>query len=494
MTTQPPAEPDPTARPGRPGDERPAEPAAAAFTLGPVRRTKPAKPAKPAEPAEPAALAEPASAEPAQPAAPAVPAAPHAPEAAADVPDHTVQLVVPVGAPDHTVQLVMPAAGEPVAAAAPTGGPEHTVQLVMPPSGPTGHPVPASAPATGPDATVQLRTEQTAGPAADPESTVRLPPKSFVADPESTVRLPPKSFVADPESTVRLPPKSIVADPESTVRLPPKSSAAPGAEELTVRLDEAGIASTVRLPQPPPGSQAPGPDRTVQLKAQPQPQPQPQPQLAPGSTPSPMSGPIPAGSATFLDPEVWSTPATERTTPQPADPAEPGPGQDGATPPDGLRRFGPGVPPQAAAVWHGETQPPAAEPPRKRRRRWLLLPLLVILAVLAYLAWQRYGHPVVVKAVSVQADASGLTCDGTQAITGTLETDGGSGEVTYRWLRSDGTDSGELTQEVPSGHHSTEVVLRWSFHGQGSMDATATLEVLSPGSQTSAASFTYTCR
>ncbi|MFJ1704748.1 hypothetical protein [Kitasatospora sp. NPDC088346] len=369
------------------------------------------------------------------PAQPATPEPAVTPVKAAQ-PEHTVQLVVPAqGAPEPTVQLVLPAGGLP----------EQTVRLG------------AAAEGQGPDATVQLRVEDAPGM-------------------EATVRLPPKALAAPP-----------------------------GAEELTVRLDETGpVAATVRLDGPAAGASAAAPV------------------------------PVPADSATFLDPEAWpsaaerttpqpaertipqlaerTVPQAERTTPQPGGPAmaavpvpvpAPAPaGSDapagtdpaGPTPPDGLRRFGPGVPPQAAAVWHGAVQPEQPAPPRKRRRRWLILPLLLLLAVLAYLAWQRYGRPVVVASVTVQTDAAGPACDGTQAITAAVETTGGAGDVRYRWLRSDGTDSGELVQHVPSGHRTTDLVLRWSFHGQGSMDATATLEILSPDPRTAAVSFTYTCR
>ncbi|MFC6594014.1 hypothetical protein [Kitasatospora paranensis] len=164
---------------------------------------------------------------------------------------------------------------------------------------------------------------------------------------------------------------------------------------------------------------------------------------------------------------------------------------------EGLRRFGPGVPPQAAAVWHGTAAAapvPVPEAPR-RRRRWLLLPLVLLIAVLAWFGWERYGRPAAVTGVSVRTDnARGPGCDGTAVVTGTLATDGGAGTVRYRWRRSDGTDSGVLTQAVPSGRATTEVVLRWTFQGKGAMQATATLEVVTPGSGQASVSFPYTCR
>ncbi|GAA2274136.1 hypothetical protein GCM10010430_70150 [Kitasatospora cystarginea] len=228
-----------------------------------------------------------------------------------------------------------------------------------------------------------------------------------------------------------------------------------------------------------------------------------------------------AESATLLDEEAWATPAAtvelsaatvettaeapleatlEATVPAPAGSSEP----TGEPRADGLRRFGPGVPSAtadvpalAAAVWHGTArpgEPAAAEAPRPARRRlgWLL-PLLVLLAVLGYLAWQGSAQPLSVTAVSVRADPAGPSCDGTATVIGTLRTKGRAGTVSYRWRRSDGTVSAEIAQPVPKGSHQTDVVLRWTFEGKGTMAATATLEVLSPDSRTASASFTYTC-
>ncbi|GAA0664915.1 hypothetical protein GCM10010193_15400 [Kitasatospora atroaurantiaca] len=248
----------------------------------------------------------------------------------------------------------------------------------------------------------------------------------------------------------------------------PTEPAQPSADE-TVHLGQVApptqppAEETVRLaPEPEPLAEV-----TVRLEAKPWP---------PAGQTSHLGPPAPAedvANATFLDPS-WTTAA------QP--------------PQDELRRFGPGVPPQAAAVWHGTAQQPTPEPePRRRRKRGWLVPLLVLLAVLAYFAWQRYSPATTVTAVSVTADPAGPSCDGTAVVTGSLETDGGAGTVQYHWKRSDGTDSGLLSQPVPRGHHRTDVVLRWTFQGHGSMQATATLEVVSPTARTAAATFTYTC-
>lgn len=161
-------------------------------------------------------------------------------------------------------------------------------------------------------------------------------------------------------------------------------------------------------------------------------------------------------------------------------------------------RFGPGVPtPAAAEAWHGTARPDGRQ--RRRRRGRLLggwlLPLAVLIAVLAYLAWQRYGTPLAVTGATVRTDSGGTAdCDGTAVITGTLRTNGASGEVSYRWKRSDGTVSDALHQYVAHGSLHTDVVLRWSFNGHGTLRATATLQVLSPDPVTASTAFAYHCR
>lgn len=170
--------------------------------------------------------------------------------------------------------------------------------------------------------------------------------------------------------------------------------------------------------------------------------------------------------------------------------------------PGEVLRFGPGVPPRtgpdmsrAASIWRGERQPdPDADGTRRGRgaARWIL-PLLVLLAVLAVLLWRSSGASIAVTGVSVRAGRQTLACDSTETVTGVLDTNGEEGTVTYRWQRSDGTASGTLQQHIAKGAHQSEVTLLWTFNGKGAMHATATLDVLSPGSQAASAGFTYNC-
>jgi hypothetical protein len=171
------------------------------------------------------------------------------------------------------------------------------------------------------------------------------------------------------------------------------------------------------------------------------------------------------------------------------------------------RRVGPGVPvpvpvpapeveksaptidPAIAAAWHGL-------PPEKQRRRlhrgWLL-PLAVLIGVIILLLWQNLGSRLSVSSATASAGTPTIGCDSTEIVTATLHTNGGAGTIIYRWARSDGTFSDELRQSVSSGTKSVDVVLRWAFTGHGSMDASARVEVESPGTASAAASFVYAC-
>ncbi len=226
-------------------------------------------------------------------------------------------------------------------------------------------------------------------------------------------------------------------------------------------------------------------------------------------------------SATMLDPTAWAAPGAARPTDarptdaQPQDARDPqaqrqdaraqtaqpphvppahvpppqAPQQGELFPAEGeLRRFGPGVPPVAAAVWHG-----GAEPARPGRRRWWIVVLLLLLS-LAVLAWRWYTPPLAVTAVTAATAPDGPGCDGTAVVTASVITNGRPGTLRYRWLRSDGTTSGELSQSVPAGGRQADLVLRWSFDGHGTMRATATVEILGPGQRRSAATtFDYVC-
>ncbi|MGV9233575.1 hypothetical protein [Streptomyces nigra] len=169
-----------------------------------------------------------------------------------------------------------------------------------------------------------------------------------------------------------------------------------------------------------------------------------------------------------------------------------------APPPDRVEgtvlRFGPGV---TAAVAHRThrtlpTLPPTPVPPRRGLRRHTL-PVLVLLCVLAFLAWQRLGPSVQVRSVAVAVRPAVLPCDGTANVVAVVGTNGRPGTLTYRWTRNDGTQSGVLREVVARDQRQARLTLRWTFEGEGRRMARAEVEILSPAHLTADARFTYDC-
>ncbi|MER7574827.1 hypothetical protein [Streptomyces sp. NPDC126514] len=157
-------------------------------------------------------------------------------------------------------------------------------------------------------------------------------------------------------------------------------------------------------------------------------------------------------------------------------------------------RFGPGV---TAAVAHRThvTLPTMTAPPAPPRRRWRrhALPALVLVCVLAFLAWQRLGPSVVVSTVAVTARPTVLGCEETADIVGVVTTNGRPGTLSYRWTRSDGTTSGVLREVMVRDQKQARLHLRWTFQGEGHRTARADLQILSPTERTVTAQFTYAC-
>ncbi|MGW7539746.1 hypothetical protein ACWGKQ_01275 [Streptomyces sp. NPDC054770] len=180
----------------------------------------------------------------------------------------------------------------------------------------------------------------------------------------------------------------------------------------------------------------------------------------------------------------------------------------GAGAAEGETRFGPGVPgasgtadDRATEIWRGTLTPegPSGVTARRRRPWWrrelpslLAVVAVVVAVVLGMRSCTAARSPLHVVGATVTAPDVGR-CAKTVLVTGVLRTDGNAGTVDYRWKRSDGTASAVLHQEVGENVRTSEVVLRWSFDGRGTMKATATLEVLSPDPVTASTSFTYDC-
>ncbi|MFF2789903.1 hypothetical protein ACFVT6_24650 [Streptomyces sp. NPDC058049] len=191
-----------------------------------------------------------------------------------------------------------------------------------------------------------------------------------------------------------------------------------------------------------------------------------------------------ATSATLLDHAVWGMPSAEddahSTVPASTVPASGGLGN-------------------LTAVWHG-TVPELSGAPytagARRRRGVLRGGFLVAMAALVtalLLVRQQTGDPLSVTGVTVRPSSSTAGCDSTVTVLATIRSNGEGGTVSYRWHRSDGTVTSPVQQRIAPKARLTEVTLRWTFHGPGSMRATAVLEVLSPNRARAETTFTYTC-
>ncbi len=156
-----------------------------------------------------------------------------------------------------------------------------------------------------------------------------------------------------------------------------------------------------------------------------------------------------------------------------------------------LLRFGPGVPAviTTAPVALAEPAPP---PRRLQRGRALNMTLtLALAAVVVWLLWP--AGSLHVRSVSVRATPGMVACEKTADVVATVRTNGNAGRFSYRWTRNDGVGSGTLAQSVARGQHSVDLHLTWAFHGPGTYDARATVQLLTPGDPSATVNFRYAC-
>ncbi|WP_236579652.1 hypothetical protein [Streptomyces sp. HM190] len=214
--------------------------------------------------------------------------------------------------------------------------------------------------------------------------------------------------------------------------------------------------------------------------------------LGPEGTFAEPDGTSAAPHRTLVEPDATSVkPDTTLVGPTGAEDPLPPPDRTDGT----VLRFGPGVTATVAQRTHRTlpTMEPLPAPPRRRRLRRHALPALVLLCVIAFLAWQRLGPSVEVRTVAVKARPTVLGCDETVDLVGLVTTDGRPGTLTYRWTRSDGTESGVLREVMVRGQTRARLHLLWTFEGKGRQTARVDLHILTPSEHRATKRFTYTC-
>jgi serine/threonine-protein kinase len=135
---------------------------------------------------------------------------------------------------------------------------------------------------------------------------------------------------------------------------------------------------------------------------------------------------------------------------------------------------------------------------RRRKPRWRgIVSTLITLAIvggIGFYVWHRnQQQPLKVSSVSVALASQPKSCAGTADVIGTIVTNGKGGPVTYQWTQN-GTVQKAATVTDATGQDSVQVTLRWTFHGTGTQQAVAELQVLTPTSAVGNTQFTYSCK
>jgi hypothetical protein len=108
--------------------------------------------------------------------------------------------------------------------------------------------------------------------------------------------------------------------------------------------------------------------------------------------------------------------------------------------------------------------------------------------------WHRNQHKALTVSGATVALAGPLkNCQGTVDVIGTIATNGAGGPISYQWTENS-TALKATTVTGASGADTVQVTLRWVFHGKGTQQATAELQVISPNSSVANTQFTYSCK
>jgi serine/threonine-protein kinase len=135
---------------------------------------------------------------------------------------------------------------------------------------------------------------------------------------------------------------------------------------------------------------------------------------------------------------------------------------------------------------------------KRRKPRWRgLVSSLITLAIvggIGFYVWHRnQTQPLKVSSVKVALAGQPKNCASTVELTGTIVTNGKGGQITYQWTQNGNAQSAATVTDA-TGQDIVQVTLRWSFHGKGSQQALAELQVLTPTSAVGNTQFAYSCK
>jgi hypothetical protein len=130
----------------------------------------------------------------------------------------------------------------------------------------------------------------------------------------------------------------------------------------------------------------------------------------------------------------------------------------------------------------------------------VLLLVIVIAGAVAYLFLTGGnlfgpGTPLTVSAVETTVDPSTGKCpSSTYKFSGKIRTNSAGGDITYQWVKPDGTTTDPQVASIKKGDAVAVATLQFTFQGNGSAQGDAVLRVLKPTNLSSqAAHISYTC-
>ncbi|HEX6683747.1 MAG TPA: hypothetical protein VF062_13170, partial [Candidatus Limnocylindrales bacterium] len=139
-------------------------------------------------------------------------------------------------------------------------------------------------------------------------------------------------------------------------------------------------------------------------------------------------------------------------------------------------------------------------PKRQKPWRTRIIGIISGLVTLVLIAW--VGYQIIQRLVPLRiggatvalSEPLGERCDVQARVIGTIRTNGAAGTIQYRWVTSDGKTTSVLAEQVNLGTDQVPVSLLWTFSGRSTIQARATLHILSPSELEASTEFTYSCR